>query len=381
MKECRATRMGLWVLLGEFASVSIILGAQDPGLLLSSPSVSRNGFQFTLNAESGVSYTIQASTNLLDWVPVGTNADPGITRTITITNPLDGQSFYRAARDPLPLFGFALAANNGIVLSGGGAVDSYDSSDTNYSTDGLYDPAKRKDNASVVSNLRTNIALQTNIAIQVGTSRIYGRVATGPGGTVTITSGSVGDRAWIDGGNVGIQSGYVTDDMNVWFPTNMPPPGPYLPIPPPTLYITYLGNGTYSGSNLSINGGRALIVTGNAILYVTGDVTVTGSGYVYVEPGASLILYIGGRATFTGGGVVNATGLAANFSYYGLPSNTSLVYSGASPLIGTVYAPQANFFLSGGSGMYGAAIVNSFTSSGSSPVHYDENLARVGPTR
>jgi hypothetical protein len=379
MKEYRATRVGLWLLLAGFASASIILGAQDPGLVLSSASVSSNEFKFTLNAESGVSYTIQASTNFLDWVMVGTNADSGITRTITITNPPDDLSYYRAARGPLPLFGFALAANHVIALSSNTVVDSYDSSDPNYSTNGLYDPAKRKDNASVVTNLRSNIA------VQVRNSHIYGRVATGPGGTVTNDGCSVGDSAWIDGGNVGIQPGHVTDDMNVYFPTNMPPPGPYSA---PTVTsagssnITWVSTGTYEMSTFtSPNSHNPMFVTGNAILYVTGSFTVSGSGYVWIMPGASLTLYAGGTTTISGGGVVNGTGLAANFSYYGLPSNTSLVYSGASPLIGTVYAPQANFTFAGSASWSGAGIANSVTTSGGAPLHYDENLTRIGPTR
>ena len=70
--------------------------------------------------------------------------------------------------------------------------------------------------------------------------------------------------------------------------------------------------------------------------------------------------------------------MAANFSYRGLPTNTKLDYSGGSAFVGTVNAPQAAFKLSGGSGMFGACILDTFTSSGGASVHYDEGLATPG---
>jgi choice-of-anchor A domain-containing protein len=73
--------------------------------------------------------------------------------------------------------------------------------------------------------------------------------------------------------------------------------------------------------------------------------------------------------------VINATGNAANFSYYGLTNNTTLSYSGSSPFIGTVYAPEASFTFSGAGGMYGAAVVDSYTLSGSTSFHYDQALS------
>ena len=79
--------------------------------------------------------------------------------------------------------------------------------------------------------------------------------------------------------------------------------------------------------------------------------------------------------------MVNGTGNAASFSYYGLTNNTTITYRGSTAFVGTVYAPEANFTLSGSGGMCGAAIVNSFLSSGGSSLHYDLALsgAQSGP--
>src|SRR5206468_4819333 len=103
----------------------------------------------------------------------------------------------------------------------------------------------------------------------------------------------------------------------------------------------FLVTGNYTMESVNINSdNKPMIVTGNATLWVTGDFKVSGTvphaGYIYIAPGASLVLYVGrvsGDTTTTtsisGGGVVNDTGLPANFSYYGLPTNKTMTYSGS----------------------------------------------------
>jgi Putative Ice-binding-like adhesive domain len=350
-------------------------GSAGPAVL-NSPLKSTNDFEFLLTGESPATYVIEASSDLQNWYPVLTNDSRGITRLMTITSAPADRAFCRAVRAPTPLFRFAIAANASITLSGGAIIDSFDSSDPAYSTGGLYDPAKRKDTAAVITNDRT-----TN-AIRVGTASIYGTVATGPGGLATTSGGTVGDKAWVSS-QFGIQPGHALNDISVSFPTNHAPVGTF---PPPVVTsingsnITYLATGTNEVSSFtSSSSTKPLIVTGNAVLIVDGDFTVSGSGYVRIIPGASLILYVGGRATVAGGGIFNETGLASNFSYFGLPTNTQFDYSGSAPLIGTVNAPQASLTVSGGVNATGACIANSITMTGGSGLHYDENLARIGP--
>jgi hypothetical protein len=383
MGKCHPFRVAGRVILASLVSAFTLHGAQDAGLILSSPAVSSNGFTFALNAESGVSYIIQASSNLLDWVAVATNTDPGITRAVTITNPPDGASYYRAARAPLPRFGFALAANQTISFSGTGVVDGFDSANPIYSSNGLYAPALRKDNASVVSNSRL-----TN-AVQINSSEIYGRVATGPGGTVTTgVAGAVGDITWIGAGNFGIEAGHDSDDINVAFPDVAAPFAYNSGIVPlsgtilGTNYTLYVSTGNYSMSTLSLHGSQNMAVIGNAVLYVNGSVSLTDSSYIYIAPGASLTMYVNGTtATISGYGVANTPGVAAQFAYYGLSSNTTFTYSGSNPLIGTIYAPHAAVTVSGPADWSGGGVANSINITGGASFHYDESLARSGPTR
>ena len=76
-----------------------------------------------------------------------------------------------------------------------------------------------------------------------------------------------------------------------------------------------------------------------------------------------------------GSGVINTTGHASNFSLIGLPTCTSITYSGTSDFVGSVNAPQADVTMNGTPEVYGAAIVKSFGAVGVAAFHYDEALA------
>jgi hypothetical protein len=132
--------------------------------------------------------------------------------------------------------------------------------------------------------------------------------------------------------------------------------------------------------------GGKVLVTGNAVLYVTSVVAFSGNDFIRIEEGASLKLYVSCETASIGGkGVQNETGNAVNFSYFGLPSNTILNYGGNGTLVGTIYAPQADFELGGGgSGVNdfaGASVSNSIKMNGHYNFHFDENLGRAGPVR
>lgn len=117
------------------------------------------------------------------------------------------------------LFLAALAAKKQIDMKGNNILsDSFDSSSPFYSTFGQYDPTKVKDNGDVSSN---DTIVNT---ISVGNANIYGHVATGPGGTVSVGSnGGVGSHEW-QASNTGLQPGWVTHNANFTFPDTTPPP-------------------------------------------------------------------------------------------------------------------------------------------------------------
>ena len=284
------------------------------------------------------------------------------------------------------LFAQGMVARDKIDLNGNDInVDSFDSMDPNYSTNGMYAPDRNKDNGTIATN-----STLTN-SFNVGNAKIRGKIATGPGGKPKIgPNGSVGSNAWVNAGNVGIQDGAFTDDMNSSLIDVAAPFGSALP---PlggvdgsgNVYDYVLSDGNWMISSPLKFGGKVL-VTGQAVLLVTSDVQFNGQDGIKIQSGASLKLYVASpTASIGGNGVQNETGNAVNFGYYGLPTNTKLSFSGNAALVGTFYAPQADFTLGGGgSTVYdfaGASVSKTVTMNGHFNFHFDENLERAGPPR
>ncbi len=267
----------------------------------------------------------------------------------------------------------ALIIQSTINLNGNNvATDSYDPRDPKKSTNGAYDPAKAGDKGDVTC---------ANGMFNVGNANIWGHALTGPGVTpITGPNGAIGSVAWNQAGMSGIQPGWVENDFNVSFPDVQ---APFVAATPPASgsyngsnYGCVLGNGNYLSSSL---GGKVL-VTGNATLYVTGNILFNIGDFLQIVPGASLSIYMGGAsASFQT--IVNPNTGAASFLYFGLPSNTSISLSGTSDLTGAIYAPEASVTLTGSAEIFGAVMAHDTTMRGNAAVHYDVSLANIPPTR
>ena len=336
-------------------------------------------FQFMLLG-SNVPYIVEASTNLQRWSPVATNTDRSQTRVVVLPAS-ESTSFYRVA-EATPLFGFAIAASSTIDLGGNNMrVDSFDSSDPTHSTDGQYDSAKAKADGNVVTSLRI-----TN-SISVGNADVYGKVSTGPHGTVYIgPQGSIGDLMWHFSSAKGFEAGYVTADMRTQFTNPAVPVGAF--IPPisdgqvgGTNYSYVLETGNWVIDSFSASN-QTMIATGDAILYVTGSVAMNGTSSITISSGASLQMYVADFASFAGNGIINAND-ASKFIVFGLPTCTNIDCTANSPFSGCVYAPNATLTLRGTNSVT-ASIVGSFVGSkvrisGHVALHYDESLRTSGP--
>lgn len=98
-----------------------------------------------------------------------------------------------------------MVAIGNITMNGNCASDSFDSSDPTYSTGGVYDAAKKRDQSYVAS---------VQGSIDTGGGTVAGYIATGPNGTA---SGNAGDFAWL-ASHSGIEPGHYANDLNVSFP-------------------------------------------------------------------------------------------------------------------------------------------------------------------
>ena len=209
-------------------------------------------------------------------------------------------------------------------------------------------------------------------------------------------NGSVGSDAWRASGGTGLQPGWFRDDMNVTFnPVGVPFTGGYFTPSGGTVsgtsYDYVLGNGNYQLSSFSMSGQNKAIITGNAVLYVPGNFSMSGQSSITLASNATLRIYVGQpggstvSASLGGQGIINSSGNAANFFFFGLPSLTSLSFSGNAAFIGAIYAPNADFSLNGGGNntvdFIGASVSSTVTMNGHMNFHYDENLGRIGPRR
>ncbi|MFM1768491.1 MAG: hypothetical protein RJA22_1020 [Verrucomicrobiota bacterium] len=126
------------------------------------------------------------------------------------------------------IFAKGMVARDSIDLNGNTLrVDSFDSGNPALSTNGLYTSKRFGDNGDIA----VNGSILNQGTLSLGNAKIYGRVATGPGGLIQVgANGRAGSTAWHDAGQGGIQPGWSSSDMNVSFPpVPVPYPGGFTP--------------------------------------------------------------------------------------------------------------------------------------------------------
>lgn len=302
----------------------------------------------------------------------------------SVLAPENFKRMIRVTTQKNAMFMKGMVAKDDIDLNGNNVeTDSFDSKDPTASTGGFYDPSKRKANGDVA----TNSSLANRL--RIGNANIIGRVSTGPGGSISIGSnGAVGSLEWHGDGNSGIMPGWSSDDMNVDFADITLP---FTAADYPTSgtvggedYTYVLGSGNYQLGGFSLSGKKKMAVTGDAVLLVTSDISMAGQSAIEIKPGASLTIYMtGSSAKFAGQGIVNESGNALDFAYYGMSSNSEIKLSGNAGFVGTIYALDAALTLGGGgsdtSDFIGASVTGSVKMNGHFNFHYDENLGREGP--
>lgn len=381
-----------------------------------------------------------------------------------------------------------LIAKGDITMNGNCKVDSFDSEDPEYSTNGRYDAAKNKDNGYVGSVYGS---------VDTGGGGVWGYLGTGPNGH---GNGNAGDKAWM-ASNSGIQPGHYHNDLNMAFPdvtvpfsggaygpaynqnvtltnftytatqittnvypnpepaggvsssfssittankpqswsgnlttnttftstTTQPAAGTYIgnvttrsvtqgngknrttvtyydynkitgytyqttvytynttttnSTTTTSTYAVVTGSGNYEVESMDLTGQSKWLVTGDTVIHIKNGFKMAGQAEVIIAQGASLKVYVGGSAQLMGNGVQNLNQDATKYSYYGLPSNTSLHMGGNAAFTGSIYAPSADFHLGGGGNnsydVVGAAVVSTAQLNGHFNFHYDERLGRQG---
>ncbi|MDB6064494.1 MAG: hypothetical protein JWR26_702 [Pedosphaera sp.] len=286
----------------------------------------------------------------------------------------------------VPLFTAAVITKSNFNMNGNSTtVDSFDSTNVLYSLNGQYSPLLRRANG--------DIATDSGVIgdINLGNGNIYGHVYTGAGtaqSSVAIGSqGAVGDLTW-NTSHTGIQSGYWNGNFNVTIPDVPAPTFSPFPLPAASNGVITLNGGTYNVTSVP---NTPLNITGPTKLWVQGSFTPSGLTIASTN-NASLSLFVGtanasgnDSISIGGNGALNSPGLAENFQIFGLPSLTSITFSGNAGFSGTIYAPEAALSGNGGGNntldTVGAMIVKSVTLNGHWNFHYDEALRTRGKSR
>jgi len=126
---------------------------------------------------------------------------------------------------------------------------------------------------------------------------------------------------------------------------------------------TVLENGRYYFEDSSFVGDNHIRVTGNASMFVDGDIAFVGESSIFVEPGASLDLYIAGSLNAVGSMV--AAGCDPRSLRVFVGGNDSIVAgAGESELRGFLYAPDAEVSFAGTTVVTGGVVAKEISFAG-----------------
>ena len=303
----------------------------------------------------------------------GNSSNLGPTRTLeVIMQPLSQSGWARG-----------ITLKSWISMGGGTSViDSYNSSNSTYSTNHLYDSTKRGSHGDIGS-------LNSAGSSDLRSSYVYGSLSYS-GSTVKNTTHV---------------QGTISSPFSVAIPQPTPPTGAQWSSPT----WTYTGGGsnppnggTFNAGNvvsgqpvptyIKVNGDLTISSSGQPLhlarhdnsttyqvyIWVTGKLTTQGSGYINQDSNVQAYWYVGGDITISGASYQNSSGYAANNTIVGYGTNNKLTISGSADFIGTFNTPGYATTISGGGSLDGALIANNLTISGGSGLHYDEALGGGG---
>jgi len=316
-------------------------------------------------------------------VIVSNDFPPTIYSSGTTTNTLLGQTVTRTVKVKTTtnsLFGVGIAAINNISINGNKlTIDAYDSADLVHFPGGFWN--------STNAFARGDVAAPFGVP-DIGNGNIHGRVFLRPSGSYTLgPQGLIGDMPATWPTQNGLQGPeWVFYDYNKDFLDVIAPYANGLPATGNSSNAYYLTSGSYYlNGDLTLNNHDELYVANVVSLYVTGNVNAKNGSKITIGPGGTLKLYVGaatGSAVSITFNQVNNSGNANNLQIFGLPTMTSFTLAGNDSFMVSLYAPEANFNLSGGGSgaldYQGAVVASTVTMNGIFNLHYDVNLSRIG---
>ena len=266
----------------------------------------------------------------------------------------------------------AITLKSALSMNGDTAIDSFDSSNSLYSLNHLYDPTRRRTNgdAGIVDSTGSNLGnadvwgsvAYSGPAIKK-TSNVHGTISTPFQTTIpdtTAPSWTSGTYTNLPGGNPPVPSVTSGTASN------------------PTL-VKINGNVKLTGgSTFTINAANSSSTDNAVIIWVVGNFEATGNSQTIIQdPKVKVTWYVDGDIKVGGTAYQNTSGYASQVNFVGL-GNHKAVVTGTGDFIGTINAPGFDLEI-GGTGAYvGAIIGKTLTFKGTGDFHYDEALGANG---
>ena len=283
-------------------------------------------------------------------------SSPQATRTIEVIVQALAQSIWVRG----------ITLKNTITMSGGGLIDSFNSSDPFKSTNGAYDATKRQSHGDVATTASGNSNLN-NTYVYGGlaysgsavknTNNVQGTISTPFNATIPATS----DPSWTSGmwdSSVSQVNGTITLTAG-----------------------TKTAPTRFKISQINLSGSNVLTLAANTDgtdsyieIWVTGKMTTSGSAYITQDPKVHVTYWVDNDITLSGSSYLNQSGLASNVTINGVGTGHKITISGGTALVGVFDAPGFDVTVSGTGGVSGSLIGNSLNISGGASFHYDEAL-------
>lgn len=296
------------------------------------------------------------------------------------------------------LWSGGMVSRNGMRFTGNARVDSWKSR-----------PNPGDDISYAIGPARANAQISSPNLIAAATADIFGYIAIGTSNNsgfsynaaqATLSGDLLASRGTVD--PTRITNNFTGDFPDVDAPTGTPISAINVAGGggPSAAAISMTTSGTYTLSSISFSGNADGLVIGttgatpinaDVVLVVTGDLRVTGTANIIINPGSSLTLYVAGDVDMTGsGGFQNGTASAPNnpdrLTIYGTKPSSSIInipadwqdwsLTGNGYLSAVIWAPNADVTVNGGANIYGSIVGEYVTMVGGGAFHQDESLGR-----
>ncbi|MFC1579635.1 hypothetical protein ACFL4N_01845 [Thermodesulfobacteriota bacterium] len=266
-------------------------------------------------------------------------------------------------RIPRP-FAFKYGAFTGtgqLQLTNNASLDSYDSTLAPWTGEG----------AIRNGSIGTNRIGKNSILIRK-LSKVYGDADVGPGGNPNKDI-KVEKNALLTGSRGTLTA---AEDMT---PRAMPAGGGA----PVDLQLrnnqTYTyATGVYRLNDLEVEDNAVLTISGDVTLYVEGTIRFRDFGTLTILPGGSLTIYAADQFTAEDDARINTNGEAGDMTLFGTASFASIQLNDDVIMKGAFYAPNAQAQIKKNAELFGSMITRQISLSNDAKIHYDAALGTGG---